>query len=181
MIAGLAGSVACDKSVAPARPSLSNSARPGDFIIHADAFRFPDSVRFADTIRVPFTVGDGRDPCSFIGNVRVSFGGVSYFVPWGVRSPGSSCKPTTFDVFNPGSWRDWDPGLDSVSLAEIARMPIRGMPFRLVVCYPDGSYVRKDVVFVGRWISDLPVYDVRDSARVDSRTCADFARSALAG
>src|SRR5215218_7140849 len=100
-IVALCGLVACDRATAPSRSLTASAPRFGDFIIRAEGYRFPDTVKAGDAVSIPFTVGDGRDQCSYSTQVTTWFARVIYFVPWGVDVPRSVCRTPTFKLVAP--------------------------------------------------------------------------------
>jgi hypothetical protein len=165
----LVASAACDNVISPNKSLTATSARFGDFIVRAENYRFPDSLKFGDTTLVTFDIGGGEDPCSFNGHITLWTAKAYYFVPWGVRHPGDSCRIPAFRLYGPVGLSDGRgfPPPDTL---------VEGYTVRMIVCYPDGSFRRSDVRFVFPWPSRVdPVDTMEKSRREDERTCQGYA------
>lgn len=129
----------------------------GDFALPMRGIVLPDTVEVNDTLRAPFAVGDGYDACSYVGTVWHSYYNVVYFVSWGLRHPGATCRETSVAFRVPPA---------TVSRLEIPADLRTRKPFvhsRAVFCQPDGSFIVKEVV-VRLWV---PPED-RRTANADS-------------
>jgi hypothetical protein len=176
----IVGVVACDRSVAPGRPlTFVDGGRYGDFILPIRASAVPDTITPDEPVQVYFSVDAGVDPCSYSTAVTVWFARETYVFPWGVRHPGASCRDLVFSVIASGPYVTSDSSRGDTTYYHT----IDPVYHRVIVCRPDGSYERRDVVVrvpapTRKGIG--PDYSERVLAK-DGAACSDFRRRVLSG
>ena len=175
MIAALLVAVACDNTLSPNKSLTTDAARFGDFTIKAENYRIPDSIMAGESTYVTFDIGDGVDQCAYNGHVTLEDAQVLYFVPWGVHHPGASCRQPAFLLRGWFStWRDNTkefPPTPSDTAYDRA-------VYRVIVCNPDGSYQRKDMLVVVPWLKTKSTIMFDSSAKTlarDAQRCRGYA------
>jgi hypothetical protein len=167
---GVLAVAACDNTLSPGKPSLSNAPRYGDFVIEAADYKVPDSIKMGDTVLVPFRIGGGAGPCSLLGPMWLWQSHVFYHVPWGVNSPGASCKKPVFRLWGPNMGEE--PNIDSVRGDRVFYGANPDIVYRFIVCKPDGSYDRKDIRVIPPWPTRGRIAQDEESVRkADAREC----------
>jgi hypothetical protein len=175
-LVGWLGIAACDNTLSPGKPSLSNTPRYGDFVIEAVDYTIPDTVKMGDTVLIPFRIGGGAGPCSLVGPMWILSSRVFYHIPWGVNSPGPSCRTPAFRVWGPNFGEE--PKVDSVRGDRIFYGDNRDIVYRVIICRPDGSYDRKDIVVLPPWPTRGRIPENEDLLRkIDARECRGLTRN----
>ena len=147
-VAFAATAMGCDGPAAPHRLSTAGEGRKiGDFALRLDNLALPDTMRVRDTLRVEFTIGEGRDPCSFASTAWVSGTRKIFLVAAGVEHPGRSCR-ATIAALPVGVY--WFSPPDSTRGAKVYRRP-DPVTYRVNVCQPDGSIWTKNLVVRVPW------------------------------
>jgi hypothetical protein len=174
VLLGLLGIAACDNAVVVGNPLMAGP-RYGDFVMLAEGYEIPDAVRMGDTISIPFRVGDGAHPCLLVGPMWVWQSRVFYLVAWGTRPRRESCVTPTFKVWGPNLGEE--PKIDSVRGGRTFYGDNPDIVYRVIVCRPDGSYDRKDIVVVPPWPTRGRLAQNEDIVRkIDARECRGLTR-----
>jgi len=138
----------CDGPVGPHRLAIPADRRKiGDFALRLDDLALPDTMRVHDTLQVDFTIGEGRDPCSFASTVWVTSRRAVFLVAAGVEHPGNSCRATTA-ALPVGIY--WFPPPDSTRGSKEYRRP-DPVTYRVNICQPDGSIWTKNLIVRVPW------------------------------
>lgn len=176
----IVGAVACDRPVAPGRPlTVAAAGRFGDFILPIGAIAVPDTIRPNERVQVYFTVDAGVDPCSYATAVTMWDTRETYVFPWGVRHPGASCRELVFPVVVPDPWITPDSSRGDTTYYHT----IDPVYHRVIVCRPDGSYERRDIVVrvpAPTRKGPGPDYSEKVLAK-DGAECSNFRRWVLSG
>jgi hypothetical protein len=160
--------VACDNAVTARNPLMAGPGY-GDFVMLAEGYTIPDTVKMNDTVDVPFRVGGGVHPCSFLGPMWIWQSRVFYLAAWGKRPRSESCRATAFRLWGPNPG---EPQVDSVRWNTVYYGKNPAVIYRVIVCRPDGSYDRKDMVVRVPWPTSGRIVQNEDSLRrVDAREC----------
>lgn len=174
------GVVACDRSVAPGRRlTFVDRGRYGDFILPIRASAVPDTITPDEPVQVYFSVNAGVDPCSYSTAVTMWSTRETYVLPWGVRHPGTSCRELVFPVIAPRPYVDPDSSRGDTAYYHM----IDPVYHRVIVCRPDGSYERRDIVVrvpapTRKGIE--PDYSEKVLAK-DGAVCSNFRKWVLSG
>lgn len=174
VLCGALGIAACDNALTAGKPSMMTGPRYGDFVMLAEGYAIPDTVRMNDSVNIPFRVGGGAHPCSFVGPMWVWQSRVFYLVAWGTRPRRESCGTPGFRVWGP---KLAEPEVDSVRGDNTYYGDNRDIIYRVIVCRPDGSYDRKDMLVLPPWPTRGRIALNEDSLRkVDARECQGLTR-----
>jgi len=137
------GAIACDRPVAPGRRlTVAAAGRYGDFILPVRAIAVPDTITPIERVQVYFAVDAGVDPCSYSTAVTMWDARETYVFPWGVRHPGAACRELVFPVVVPDPYISPDSARGDTAYYHT----IDPVYHRVIVCRPDGSYERRDIV-----------------------------------
>ena len=173
IIAALLVAAACDNTLSPNKSLTTTRARFGDFMIRAENYHIPDSIMAGESTYVTFDIGDGVDPCAYNGHVTLEDAQVLYFVPWGVHHPGASCRQPAFLLRGWFStWRDNTKEFPPPDTAFDRAI------YRVIVCLPDGSYRRKDMLVSVPWLKTKTTTHYDSSAKTlkrDAEVCRGYA------
>jgi len=164
----LIAAAACDNT-RPGDNPLMAGPRYGDFVMLAEGYTIPDTVNMNDTVSIPFRVGDGAHPCSFVAPMWLWQSRAIYLVAWGKRPRRDSCATPAFRVWGPNPG---EPQVDSVRGEQVYYRNNQAVIYRIIVCRPDGSYDRKDMVVRVPWPTHGILKQNEDSVRkADARDC----------